>query len=106
MNSRPGTLKSASRSGQLSPWVFFGRWFDSIFLNGPRSYGSCKDSKMIQSLSRMILHGTLLTFLVFQSDAIPPPFPPQGKLVDVGGWRLHLNCVGVAKPSAPTVVLE
>src|SRR5262249_40965650 len=26
--------------------------------------------------------------------------------VDVGGWRLHLNCTGTARPGQPTVVLE
>jgi pimeloyl-ACP methyl ester carboxylesterase len=29
-------------------------------------------------------------------------YPPPGKLVDVGGYRLHLNCIG---KSGPTVVL-
>jgi pimeloyl-ACP methyl ester carboxylesterase len=35
-----------------------------------------------------------------------PPFPPPGKLVDVGGWRLHLNCAGEVRASQPTVILE
>jgi pimeloyl-ACP methyl ester carboxylesterase len=35
-----------------------------------------------------------------------PPFPPPGRLVDIGGWRLHLNCTGTAKESQPTVILE
>lgn len=35
-----------------------------------------------------------------------PPFPPPGRLVDVGGWKMHINCTGVAKPGEPTVVLE
>jgi len=30
-------------------------------------------------------------------------FPPPGQLVDVGGYRLHLQCVGLG---APTVVLD
>ena len=30
-------------------------------------------------------------------------YPPPGQLVDVGGYRLHLNCVGAG---SPTVVLE
>ncbi len=34
-----------------------------------------------------------------------PPLPP-GKLVDVGGWRLHLHCMGSNKEGRPTVVLE
>jgi pimeloyl-ACP methyl ester carboxylesterase len=41
-----------------------------------------------------------------QSDAAAPPFPPPGKLVDVGGWRLHLSCTGEARPPQPTVILE
>jgi len=32
--------------------------------------------------------------------------PPPGKLVDVGGWQLHLNCIGKSNEKAPTVVLE
>lgn len=35
-----------------------------------------------------------------------PPLPPPGKLVDVGGWRLHLNCTGEARAGQPTVILE
>ena len=30
-------------------------------------------------------------------------YPPPGQLVDVGGYRLHINCVGTGNP---TVVLE
>ena len=36
----------------------------------------------------------------------PPPFPAPGRLVDLGGWRMHIDCAGKAKPGAPTVVLE
>jgi pimeloyl-ACP methyl ester carboxylesterase len=35
-----------------------------------------------------------------------PPLPPPGRLVDVGGWRLHLNCTGEIGAGRPTVVLE
>src|SRR5215212_8961641 len=35
-----------------------------------------------------------------------PPYPAPGRLVDIGGWRLHLNCTGEAKPTQPTVILE
>jgi hypothetical protein len=41
-----------------------------------------------------------------QSPSAQPPFPPPGKLVDIGGWRLHLNCTGEARASQPTVILE
>jgi pimeloyl-ACP methyl ester carboxylesterase len=41
-----------------------------------------------------------------QTGSVPAPFPPPGKLVDIGGWRLHLHCTGEAKPGDPTVILE
>jgi len=40
------------------------------------------------------------------STRVVKPPPPPGKLVDVGGWRLHLNCNGSDKGRRPTVVLE
>ncbi len=33
-------------------------------------------------------------------------FPPPGTLVDVGGYRLHLHCMGDVVEGQPTVVLE
>lgn len=36
----------------------------------------------------------------------PPPLPPPGRLIDVGGWRLHLHCTGERSATRPTVVLE
>jgi pimeloyl-ACP methyl ester carboxylesterase len=41
-----------------------------------------------------------------QSESTPPPFPPPGKLIDIGGWRLHLNCTGEVHASQLTVLLE
>jgi pimeloyl-ACP methyl ester carboxylesterase len=41
-----------------------------------------------------------------QTPSTPPPLPPPGRLVDVGGWKLHLNCTGEARPGQPTVILE
>jgi pimeloyl-ACP methyl ester carboxylesterase len=32
--------------------------------------------------------------------------PPPGRLVDVGGWTLHLTCTGTKNETSPTVVLE
>jgi pimeloyl-ACP methyl ester carboxylesterase/tetratricopeptide (TPR) repeat protein len=37
-----------------------------------------------------------------QSDPLPPP----GRLVDLGGYRMHLLCTGPAIPNRPTVVLS
>ena len=41
-----------------------------------------------------------------QSESTQPPLPPPGRLVDIGGWRLHLNCTGESRASQPTVILE
>src|SRR6266545_6496758 len=39
-------------------------------------------------------------------NASAPPFPAPGGLIDLGGWRLHLNCSGRVNPSRATVILE
>lgn len=41
-----------------------------------------------------------------QDATTSPPLPPPGRLVDVGGWRLHLNCAGEARTSQAIVILE
>jgi pimeloyl-ACP methyl ester carboxylesterase len=41
-----------------------------------------------------------------QGDPDSPPYPPPGRLVDIGGWHLHLNCTGLARATQPTVILE
>jgi pimeloyl-ACP methyl ester carboxylesterase len=41
-----------------------------------------------------------------QSASTLPPHPPPGQLIDLGGWRLHLNCLGKASASQPTAILE
>ncbi|MCX6032214.1 MAG: alpha/beta fold hydrolase [Chloroflexi bacterium] len=33
-------------------------------------------------------------------------YPPPGQMVDVGGYRLHINCQGESQPGGPTVVME
>lgn len=38
------------------------------------------------------------------SNAAAPA--PPGRLIDVGGWRLHVNCTGPQHSGAPTVILE
>jgi len=46
----------------------------------------------------------LLAPICFASE--PPPLPAPGRLVDVGGWSLHLNCSGKVSAAQPTVILE
>lgn len=47
-----------------------------------------------------------LTAVAQKSSTSPPPFPPPGELIDVGGWKLHINCTGENRPGKPTVILE
>jgi pimeloyl-ACP methyl ester carboxylesterase len=46
--------------------------------------------------------GLFITVLLAQNVTAPDP-PPLGKLVDIGGYRIHLNCTGKGKQ---TVVLS
>jgi pimeloyl-ACP methyl ester carboxylesterase len=54
----------------------------------------------------VLCRATQATVQAQSESPSPPPFPPPGKLVDVGGWRLHLNCTGEARAGQPTVILE
>ena len=49
----------------------------------------------------LILVGAVYESIAESSDA--RAYPPPGRLVDVGGYRLHINCTGVG---SPTVVIE
>ena len=47
--------------------------------------------------------------LVFQTIATAADarrYPPPGQLVDVGGYRMHLYCIGERRADTPTVILE
>jgi pimeloyl-ACP methyl ester carboxylesterase len=47
--------------------------------------------------------GYLLFFLLPLAAAAQAPHPPLGKLVDVGGYRLHLYCTGEGNPTVVIV---
>lgn len=49
----------------------------------------------------LMLIGTVYESLAEAADV--RAYPPPGQLVDVGGYRLHLNCTGTG---SPTVVIE
>src|SRR5437868_14963164 len=53
------------------------------------------------SLVGLLLLGLLSQALASGLDA--SHYPPPGKLVDVGGYRLHINCTGTG---SPTVILD
>src|SRR5262245_25339644 len=62
-------------------------------------------------MRRLIQPGLLLLLLnsaavVAQGESNPPPLPPPGRLVDVGGRRLHLDCTGEPRAGQPAVILE
>ena len=44
--------------------------------------------------------------VIAQDSARSPPLLPPGRLVDVGGWRLHVNYSGEIRATQPTVILE
>jgi pimeloyl-ACP methyl ester carboxylesterase len=57
----------------------------------------------------LILAVMPLSISTAASAQIPPSSPPisaPGQLVDIGGWRVHLNCTGQVSESQPTVILE
>lgn len=56
---------------------------------------------IIMSLS---LTGFLYQTIASAQDA--SSYPAPGKLIDVGGYRLHLYCTGTSRPGSSTVILE
>lgn len=54
-------------------------------------------------MSRFIVPMLSALMLTSPIAAQAIPTPPPGVLVDIGGWRLHLNCQGAG---SPTVVFE
>jgi pimeloyl-ACP methyl ester carboxylesterase len=55
----------------------------------------------LASLLGLMLVGYIFEPLAEAADA--KAYPPPGQLVDVGGYRLHINCTGTGNP---TVVIE
>lgn len=58
---------------------------------------------LIAVLSVVSLLGVGSVFQVIATAAGARAYPPPGELVDVGGYNLHLNCIGEGRP---TVVLD
>ncbi len=49
----------------------------------------------------LILAGTIYELVAEAADL--QAYPPPGQMVDVGGYRLHINCIGTG---SPTVVID
>ena len=58
------------------------------------------------NVMRSILVALIFVLAVQGPEGTPPPLPLPGKLIDVGGWKLHLNCTGARSAQAPLVILE
>jgi hypothetical protein len=59
--------------------------------------------RMANVKSLRIIPPVAVLSLSVGSVAPTPPKDPPGKLIDIGGYRLHLNCTGKGKD---TVLLE
>ena len=75
----------------------YDRWSDSATLTE-----GMKNISYISS--RLLVRAALPLFLFLrataawaQSETNQPPLPPPGRLVAVGGWRLHIKCTGEAR---------
>jgi hypothetical protein len=49
----------------------------------------------------LTIFGLVYQFLTSRKDRLV--YPPPGRIVDIGGYRLHMCCLGEGQP---TVVLE
>src|SRR5258707_60020 len=61
---------------------------------------------LIGALLIVLLAGTGLLYQSIASAQDASSYPPPGKLIDVGGYRLHLYCTGAVRPGSPTAILE
>lgn len=68
-------------------------------------------TKSIRIISILILVLLLLSLLTLTAGAIAKSnlaqqYPAPGQLVDVGGYKIHINCLGESSAGSPTVILE
>src|SRR5690348_12143465 len=56
---------------------------------------------LIASVALLLAASGIFQFAMTQWDDYR--YPPRGKLVDMGGLRLHINCTGTG---SPTVIME
>ena len=62
-----------------------------------------RGSMQVRSFVVLLAVGCLVAPCTLLSQATPPV---PGRLIDVGGWRMHINCSGETRPGQPTVILE
>jgi len=54
----------------------------------------------------VVLTVTGITYQYLSTQADKSKYPAPGQLIDVGGYRLHLHCMGDQTDGSPTVILE
>jgi pimeloyl-ACP methyl ester carboxylesterase len=74
-----------------------------------RSKKAWRRTRRVLLIVALVIASLALTGFLYQSigsavDAASYPAP--GKLIDVGGYRLHLYCTGTERPGSPTVILD
>lgn len=55
----------------------------------------------LAALPALLLTGCVYESLALSADA--KAYPPPGQLIDIGGYRLHINCIGTG---SPVVIIE
>jgi hypothetical protein len=61
---------------------------------------------LVSALLLVLLTLTGFLYQTIASAVDASSYPAPGKLIDVGGYRLHLDCTGTSRPGSPTVILE
>lgn len=60
---------------------------------------------LLVTIALILLVGTSL-YQALATEQDRQTYPPLGQLVDIGGFRLHLNCTGQRVNGSPTVIFE
>jgi pimeloyl-ACP methyl ester carboxylesterase len=82
-------MNSQNQNGKVNPSRIKGRGF------------LIRLGQIVVSIIGLALAGAIYESVAEAADA--KAYPPPGQLVDVGGYRLHINCTGTG---SPTVVIE
>jgi pimeloyl-ACP methyl ester carboxylesterase len=61
---------------------------------------------LVFALLIVCLSGTGLLYQSIASAHDASSYPAPERLIDVGGYRLHLSCTGTGRPGSPMVILE
>ena len=91
------------------PWLarMHGRKWDDYVARVPRWLFPTRRALLLSWLGVVVL--VLLAGLTYEAYAdarAQREFPPPGTMVDIGGRRLHLVCIGREDPMEPTVIFE